>query len=275
MKPKLALAKEDPAEAGMKSLFEMFGDEVARWGIVSHMLYPRDEERRIELEHAIQNRSLMERLNRDEPDACYPAVLWQSVAIQGAAVPTLFREAMLPVAQNPSGETLHGGGVAAELLLLPLALKARFGCSVGIGGACRYISFLGRSQGYRGLSERKLAEIWRTYSVVAFWWAALRVLNEGMGDVDVSRFVHMAKVLLDAARAHYADRARDPLLGDDAWCPLAGLSTKGWAVNYEALFTFRADWQEIIFPARAPRRLTPGRLFSPSIVNPKKRFGGD
>jgi hypothetical protein len=275
MKPKLTLVGAPDDERALRSLWDLFGPEIGRWGIVAHMFYPRDEERRIALEDAMRMQSLVEHLNREEPHAYRPAVKWQEAVIKGAGLSTLIEEGRAPVAQNPAGETIDGASLAAELLLLPMSLKTRFGCSVGIGAACRYVSFFGRSRGFRGLSERKLAEVWRAYSVVSPWWGALRVLNEKVGEVDLGRFVRIADAILVAARAHRAERAREPLLGDDVWFPWRAPTPNLAKIHFETLFDFPADWQAIVFPARAPRRPRPGRLFSPTIVNPRMRFGGD
>ena len=82
-------------------------------------------------------------------------------------------------AKVASGASMHGGLIAAHVILIPLVMHFQHSKSVGRTAAYRVLTeWLGARNQMVGVNERSLQRIWDKYQSVAHLWAAFVLSDE-------------------------------------------------------------------------------------------------
>ncbi|HLY07351.1 MAG TPA: hypothetical protein VKR31_16515 [Rhizomicrobium sp.] len=124
-----------------------------------------------------------------------------------------------PKIKGDGKDVVHGGTIAAWVLLAPLCLRQSHGRHVGSGAAIRGISKM-LGGGLKGTSSSDLRKTWTKFGPVAHLWAAAICCGseDGLAFVANQRrflwFLEIAAWLLSEAQAHHVPHSRPGLLAN-------------------------------------------------------------
>jgi hypothetical protein len=147
------------------------------------MLFPSDDaKRQAFLDSAIADSFLNVLKNDDYGDVSLPGSLVSWALNVAPSFLQLYGKAIQPSAHTPAkagdGGSIHGGIIAAYLLLIPLVMHVHHSNSVGREAAYRVLTkWLGSNQ-VVGAKKRSLEQIWDRYQSVSHLWAAFVLSNE-------------------------------------------------------------------------------------------------
>ena len=110
--------------------------------------------------------------------------------------------------------SIHGGTIAAHMLLIPLAVFHHTGCRIGRNGALRVlVRWLSSDNQLIGAQKRNLQQVWDKYESVSHFWAAFHLLDGfPQNDVEMVGFVSLAEALRQEGEAYLPKRSKDSLL---------------------------------------------------------------
>ena len=154
----------------------------------SVMLFPSDDAKREAFMVSAVANSFLNVLkdgdqSGDDGDALLPRGLVTWALNQAPNFSALFDEAVNASARTPAKHrdngAIHGGLIAAHLILIPLVMHFRYSTSVGREAAYRVITkWLSAKNRLIGANERNLQRIWKRYQSVAHLWGAFVLSNE-------------------------------------------------------------------------------------------------
>ena len=201
------------------------------------MLFPsNDAKRQAFLESAIADLFLDVLKNDDCGDDSLPGGLVSWALNVAPSFSELYGKALQPSAHTPAkagdGGSIHGGVIAAYLILIPLVMHFRYSKSVGRVAAYRVLTeWLGVRNRLVGANKRSLKGIWDRYQSVSHLWAAFVLSNKKLpvsADALLD-FLSLAELTRHWAEQYCPKHSREPLLdGRITWTvpatfPLVGI----------------------------------------------------
>lgn len=186
------------------------------------MLFPSDEAKRQAFLEAAVADSFFSSLRADDcDDAPLPASLVRWALKVAPDFPDHFADGVRPSAHVPakaSGEgSMHGGYIAAYLILIPLVMHFRHQRSIGLIAARRVLTgWLRDKNQLAGASDRSLQHTWAEYQSVAHLWAAFILFGERLPATadELVDFLSLAELIRCWGAQYCPAHSRKPLLDE-------------------------------------------------------------
>jgi hypothetical protein len=188
------------------------------------MLFPSDDAKRVAFMASAVADSFLNVLkdgdqSGDDGDERLPRGLVTWALNQAPNFSALFDEAVNASARTPAKHrdhgAIHGGLIAAHLILIPLVMHFRYSNSIGRGAAYRVITkWLSAKNRLIGANERNLQRIWKRYQSVAHLWGAFVLSNEKLPSSadELLGFLSLSELIRSWAEQYYPKHSRSPLL---------------------------------------------------------------
>ena len=190
----------------------------------SVMLFPYDDAKRKAFMASAVADSLLNVLKDDDQsgdDGNAPLRLMTWALNQAPNFSVLFDEAVNASAWTPAkdldNDAIHGGLIAAHLILIPLVMHFRYSTSVGRKAAYRVITkWLGAKNRMIGANERNLQHIWERYQSVAHLWCAFVLSDQKFpsSSDELIGFLSLSELIRDWAEQYRPKHSASALLDE-------------------------------------------------------------